>query len=519
MKYSDIRKEKMEQKWLSIKIIPQRVRDWLTRFTLDQHKKQNAVDMYERRYLKGYVGTQIKKETSLPSKYYFTPQYIFTSDLIRSTDYISFRKDLKKLMLKQRTNKYFFASGETKHQIDNLKPNDPGVVFYRHIGMIDFGNNKDLRGVVDYVDINISNLNDSYFLLLLTIKLTEEEKSRLQNLISSDYTKANQFYTEYYVDKKTIKSVDKKIAKPGAQNYIAKVNAKDSIIKTDDLDTEFNRIKKEVFSIIGKYFKLELMQQDIIQPAYIIYGTNLDIGSNVQSEEDSDKEISMDFFESMGMPIYSNDNFFSFKQYFSNEKNSEVIYEHPSFDQSNRYVVYFENRIQCKEEYQDVEYQFYYEFFEYFKEIARLDYPSYLYDDYKNVILEYRRRINLLKINGKNYKKALNIRKKFANKIYFFQTACCPIEGNFNMSLSTIKYLKQDMINGSQNIVEYYIYLKSKSSKRLDEFYKNICSETNERINEMKDLSDKHQITKSNIMTTISILIAFASLLITLRSR
>lgn len=509
MKYSDDDKKRREQRRLKTRFELHRIHIWLERLTLNSEKRKRAIEAYEFYDDDPDDFLRDKHDTSLPNNIYLTPKTMFTSDIINSADLQGVRQGLKNLIKKQHTNKYFFAPARDEGTFDELKNHEKGADFWSNLGVIDFGNNEELSSIVESAEVSVSNLNDTNFIILLQIDFTKEERNKLSNIISGNFYEQHITYYKNISGKpwKKPKGVTeaeqeklRRTRKPGSSTFVGKGFSGDTFDKTVVLDREYDHIKKEVFSEIGNFVPLELMKRDIIQPAYVVYETN----SNGFSD------VSGDFLRSMNMP----DGFKqSIREYFEKKENTEICYDHSSLnDESNHYLVYIKDRCEPGPDsgYTSAESYFCNTFDYIYKSIVRYDYASALYDEYRDTIFVYRNRMSLLKLSSWSYRKALKYRNTYVRDLNFYKSAMTVYKpwDKIKDEMNSVKWMNDYEITG------LYENASHVATDRLIEFDESARKEADDNINICKDLSDRTNALRNNIMTLISIALAFASLVI-----
>lgn len=622
MKYKTDKEFKKHQRELVIKDFPYRVHFWCKRLTINKKKREKAKCDYDIRYSKktfhetledlrrqeekeqqkelrkkrrkeqqrqeekeqekqkgqgepkeqqngGHVGrfTSLRldpPDDSLSEGYYFTPKFIYTSDLVSSNDIDRLRNGLKQLLLHQYSNKFWLNPGRDVDLIDKLRSYEPGASFWSIIGDIDFGNYDDLKDSVEYAEVSVCNLNDSYFMILMKIMLTKTEQEKLSNIISENFYRkeSRKVFSEHITGRRLRLGAQKKFQqasseeknriihsrKPGGRTAV--VPGESTRGKTDVLDAEYDRIKKSVFSVSQKYLNLELMQRSIVQPAFVLYETNIsdedieatddtddtddtgttnDVGGTSEATDNSgtkepntddtseDKQhgkslVSRQFLHSMGIPDGNGKTSSSYRLYFADKSKSCVAFSHSSRYETNRYMVYIMNRIE-KEAVKFIpgEDAFFINFDDYFRSYARNDYQSFLYRDFRDCIIDFRSEIGKLRITAGNYKKLLNIKNRYYKELDFYKTSSDiydPFEGD--EVLDQYEYLKDFY----PKPVGLYTFFKNSKTDYLGTFFETAKKEAADKLDACKDLSDKRQDTKTNVMTIVSIVIAFISLIV-----
>ncbi|MDD6685118.1 MAG: hypothetical protein PUE47_04935, partial [Lachnospiraceae bacterium] len=273
--------------------------------------------------------------------------------------------------------------------------------------------------------------------------------------------------------------------------------------KTDLLDNEYDTIKFEVFSALSKFFHFELFSRRIVQPSYIIYASNIDSFDNISSQ----------FLESIGMQSGDGKDIPSFPVYFNSYPDEDTIgYEH-SFDfETNRYIIYFEKRVKLSSVYQNPEHQIISIFSDLYRTFSRYDYKGYLYYEYRDSIISFRDEISHVKENGRSYKKILKIRNQFYKEINFYQN----IAKIGNAYQGEVKAADSLPWIGRFHICGICTNYMNRSIKRLNSYYNSVRREMNEKIELCKDLSDKRQISKSNAVSLIALVVAALTLFVTI---
>lgn len=515
MRYSEREKTKKQQFKLSIRGRSKQVRDWLKRINPIKTNRKHAIDDYNFLYgAENYAFFNDKNDSSLKSDYYVTPQFIITSDLISSADITKVKKGIRKLLLEQHSNKYFFTPDKMQEDIDKLRSYEPGAHFRTFIGYIDFNNVKKLKNVIENARVSIANLNDSYFILMLCVELSQEEQDKLQNLISSNYHRNIFNWVEHIGGTRWRKPKNKtgdelnelrKKRKPGGRTYVGR-SFGDGTDKTKELDLEFDHIKYYIFKSLYNFFDLELMRREIVQPAFIIYK------SNIKKFDD----VTSCFLRSIGIPCGDGTYIPSLTQFITNNPDQGMVgFQHSSLEsETNRYVLYFESKIQLNYENDTATHTVLENFMEMYSIFSRYDYKSFLYKEYRDTIVDYRDKIAQIKENGKSYGEVLKIRTKFYKEIDFYQS----IDKIDRSYTGEVKMADQLPWIDQFKIVGICSFFNSRSVNRLNSYYQSVRREINEKADICKDLSDKHQLIKSNIVSLFALVVAALTLIVTLYS-
>lgn len=596
MKYENDKAFYKEQRRLRLRVLPCRIRLWSKRFTFNKEKRNRAKEDYlfefskksNRQILEEFRQVRQAREKeaeeagsgkdsdntttshalidlpkpddSLAEGFYFTPKYIFASDIVSSNDIDKVRRGLKELLLHQYCNKLFFNPGTSTDSIEKLRSYEPGASFWSNIGYIDLGNYKELRDVIDFAEVSICNLNDSYFMILVQLYLSEQEQNKLAEIIEKNpfYDYNEKYFSEHITGRisrrrrklfirkgltteqknKILKSI-----KPGGRVAIA--SGERSFGKMNLLDKEYDRIKRHVFTVIGKYLDLELMQRNIVQPAFILYGTNIDDdsieemmesephfvdkndenskvdistdhtgdsgSSNKRTKLKKERKVSTQFLFSLGIPAGNGKSSGSYKAFFSDKTKSSVVFSHGG-NETNRYMVYIKDRLPKVISSNDsAEDEFLMNFGLYFKEYAKFDYQSFLYADFRDTIIEFRSEIGKKKIKAGSYKRLLEIKNKYYRELNFYNSASNIYDPFKSFEVKdSFQYIDEFR----PKAIGLYEYFKSRPSGYLKSFLKTSKREADEKIEACRDLSDKRQVTKTNVMTVVSIIIALISLII-----
>ena len=513
MKYTEKKKYQKHQRELFARYKLEQFRTWCGRFAVNKEKRNRAKQHYNFIYRHNDDFEMLPKhDSSLPPNYYIKPRYIITSDLVSSKDLNRVKKGIRKLLLKQHSNKYFFAADKTQEDIDALRSYEPGAEFYESIGLIDFGNYDALKTIIEDVEISIMNLNDSHFLLVLQIQLSDRESKELGDLISSNYYVENSGLKERFAGKHRKKPKDKtnkglqiiqSERMPGGVTSVERVYYNGSI-KTKALDEEYDSIKEKIFMVISKYLDLELYSRHIIQPAYIIYESNID----------ECQDISDDFLRSMNIPHGDGNPYLSFPIFRDNPNEDMIGYDHSEgHSETNRYILFFDQRVHEDQRigYNNKGDYILFVFSNLYKTFARYDYRTFLYDEYRDTIIDFRDQIDNLKENSRSYKRVLKIRKQFYHEINFYQNIS-RVSNAYVGEIKTADSLPWIDLNNAEGICTHF---KHRSIKRLNNYYQSVRREINDKTALCKDLMDKHQIVKTNIISLLALIIAALTLIVT----
>lgn len=465
----------------------QKSNSWVKTLSFNNERRKENKKSYEFRYKDSYKFDS--GNNKIPDGYYLIPFAMLVSELIPANQINEIKNGLRKILEKQQANN--FRGGVTfSKDIDSIRTYSPGYSFWRKIGSINFNNDDLLSDIIKNIDIEISNFNDSYVLLDLTVSFSQKQEKILLNLINNDFTNDQAQYHKIFEKKNRDKT--------GSKYYISKGYINKDIAKQNAIEREYIKTKKKIFDEFSKYLPIKMHKLDIIPPSCILYKTNIF----------SNKKASRDFLHSIGFPHP-----FSDKDSPLNIPSSSLAYEVEGSGYSNNSILFLDEEINHKEMYYSKEFQISKEFQKNIYRTTRAHHISYyLLPEYSDSNITYRSKFENIKISRRNLNELYKIRNEYFKEMIFFENTMNPLK----MDKTDKSYANKLEIRYFDKVKGYADFYSITRNTEIQKFAETISKELNDKIDILKDLSEIHNNKTITYMTFLSLLIALISLLVAL---
>lgn len=427
-----------------------------------------------------------REDNSLPQDLYVKPIAIFASDLMPANEIEQIRSGFIRLIHKQKSNKFLGGSLDLK-RIENIRVYEPGADFWSNLGVIDFENNHILREKVSHVDIKLRNLNESYLMIDLEIVLANQEIEKIDAWMREDRQEETVKYAKHFQSKGK--------GKTGSKYWVGKVFYNGSMMRLAMLEREYAEIKKMVFDEIAKYLPLQLHIRDIVQPSCVLYKSNLNKG----------KKTPDNFLDSIGLMSY-----IIKPESFIVKDISSFMYSVEQSKGANQYVIYMDHGIEKEDMYYSKDFQLICQFEDIYVSMGRKKLAKYLYNDFRDMCIEYRSKFKNIAISRKSLKKLYELRMQYFQEINFFRTAS-NVEATW---FDNEKEAEKLLVIAYDKLISAREWVSFNRNDKMSEFSSVIDKEIEDKIVLCKDLSDRHQNIVSSLVAILSLLISFIALLV-----
>ena len=219
--------------------------------------------------------TKIRLENcSIPEGKYYIPICFVTSDLILRENISDLQSGLIKLTKHQYSHKFFGGLQVGDEIISNIGNMDNILGYWYNsvsADRFDFENNRQLKHLISYFDIVIKNVNSSYLLIEFYIYPSEEFVNSLRHIIDNDFEDKRGY---------VIHTFTRKGKMCGGKQVPTICHYANSSLKSDLLFENTSILKWEFYNEIQKYFPTLIHNKKLIPPAIEIYKTNISYNDN-----------------------------------------------------------------------------------------------------------------------------------------------------------------------------------------------------------------------------------------------
>ena len=483
MKYEDALKNKTGGKF---RYNLEKSINYLRCFRYGKEERTRRLRYYKNIYNEDYLSIEKTPQNKIPDKAYFELLGFTTSDLLPANELENIKDSLDKLILKQQCNKYIGGATDV-NRIKKIRTYEPGSSFWSNIAIIDFDNKKKISPYVEAIHLSLMSLNESYLMLVITVTLTEEEVKKMNILMAENYNDGFGGYHTYYLGKGK--------GKTGSKHKVGKSYANVSVNKLKLREKEFIRIKKLIFDELIDYFPLQLHMRNVIQPSFTLYKTNLDEIDNIPNE----------FYSSIGFNPNVRGQTADFKI-----ENKMMMYSIDEVKGSNSYIIAFDKKVNLEGGFISKDSQLMFELEDYYRHVGGIQMASYLYSDFRDICISYRNQFGNISITGRKLKKLYKLRNKFYIDVNFFRNATNANE----MRECEIEEANRVLIHSLKERKESGDYFSNLKFMELKDFSEIIDKEIEEKIILCRDLSDRFNISFNKLISFLSLLVAFISLII-----
>lgn len=218
----------------------------------------------------GYDHFNLRDDNSLPDNAFFDMYSIVVSDLIRREDIKQLQKGVRLLLQKRRSNRFMVTPIEGLDEIcKRIEQMDESLLAWYNVvdcGLFEFKNHP-LENAIDYFTVKICNVNSGYLSLIFDIKLKNDKKEKLKQIIDNNY------YEDRGYAFQTLTGNSKTTG--AFKNYsVARYN--DNFLKADKIYEFISYIEWEFLEELSSLFPFVFHNKKVSPPRIEVYSTNID---------------------------------------------------------------------------------------------------------------------------------------------------------------------------------------------------------------------------------------------------
>ena len=210
-----------------------------------------------------------ENNNSLPTDHVFYLDSFIVADIIRREDIYKLQKGLRKILKKYRTGRilYFNDGGLDKmcKKIENMDSTLSVWSTQMECGFFEFRRHP-LETVINYFSLSICNINSAFLSLKFEVKLSEQKKKELNEIIEKNYTDEKGYVQPTLVARN----------EGGAFESYSIILYNDNDLKADKIYEFLNIIEWEFMEEMNKIFPIVLHDRKIMPPRMEVYYTDID---------------------------------------------------------------------------------------------------------------------------------------------------------------------------------------------------------------------------------------------------